>query len=388
AEGVERIEELAALIDLGIVYAQGYLLGRPAAPAPTLDPELANWIRARFAARRHTRRGHAHAQTVHDVMRPPFIREAANTAAEVARDLLADARSPGAVVVDGRRCCGWLSRDEVLAAASSSPNTPVGELTRLASPAVDPTTPLSDVLRAVASREDEDLLEPTIVSQEGQILGVISLRDLLRAGAQVATGDDVHLTPLTGMPDRLECDRRINAIISQHAQADAAFIDIRDFAAFNHRFGPESGDLLLRILAGALSSYLGDQSGDSTSMVAHLGDDRFLLIKHGNGVESLVASIIDEFEQAADRFLGFAEEPLDEQAPDEDLQNTSRASDGWGLRVCLVTNLASRIDSPRDLHLLGAQLRGRTGVRRGARSLVIRERRAESAHDLARRKSA
>jgi EAL domain-containing protein (putative c-di-GMP-specific phosphodiesterase class I) len=36
AEGVERTDELACLIDLGVQYAQGYLLARPAAPPP--DP--------------------------------------------------------------------------------------------------------------------------------------------------------------------------------------------------------------------------------------------------------------------------------------------------------------------------------------------------------------
>jgi EAL domain-containing protein (putative c-di-GMP-specific phosphodiesterase class I) len=31
AEGIEREEELAKVSELGIAYAQGYLLGRPAA---------------------------------------------------------------------------------------------------------------------------------------------------------------------------------------------------------------------------------------------------------------------------------------------------------------------------------------------------------------------
>ncbi len=387
AEGVERIEELATLIDLGIVHAQGYLLGRPASPAPTLETELAEWIRARYAARRQTRRGHAHAQTVHDAMRPPFVREAQTSATEVARDLLAEPRFSGLVVVDGRRCCGWISRDDALRAAVTTPYIAIGELTRLASPTVDPTTPLSDVLSAVASREESDLLEPTIVAQEGKVLGIISLRDLLRAGAQVATGNDVHLTPLTGMPDRLESDRRIITYIARGAQVDAAFIDIRDFGAFNNRFGPESGDLLLRILSGALSCGLGEQAGDTASMVAHLGDDRFLLIKHGGEIEKLVASVIDEFEHAADRFLGFSDQPLDEADPSDDPKRNP-STDGWGLRVCLVNNFASQVDSPRELHLLAAQLRGRNGVRRGARSTIIRERRTPPANEIAQRRSA
>lgn len=50
AEGVERLEELDAVIRLGIGLAQGYLLGRPEALSAPLPVELSQHVRAQVAA--------------------------------------------------------------------------------------------------------------------------------------------------------------------------------------------------------------------------------------------------------------------------------------------------------------------------------------------------
>jgi EAL domain-containing protein (putative c-di-GMP-specific phosphodiesterase class I) len=39
-EGIETYEELSTLIDLGVGFGQGYLLGRPAEPWAELSPDL------------------------------------------------------------------------------------------------------------------------------------------------------------------------------------------------------------------------------------------------------------------------------------------------------------------------------------------------------------
>lgn len=50
AEGVERVEELDALVDLPVPLVQGFALARPAPPWQGIDPEIADRLRRRTSA--------------------------------------------------------------------------------------------------------------------------------------------------------------------------------------------------------------------------------------------------------------------------------------------------------------------------------------------------
>jgi EAL domain-containing protein (putative c-di-GMP-specific phosphodiesterase class I) len=51
-EGIETLDELRTLINLGVSYGQGYLLGRPSEPWPQVSPEIARAL-ATGALRTH-----------------------------------------------------------------------------------------------------------------------------------------------------------------------------------------------------------------------------------------------------------------------------------------------------------------------------------------------
>jgi hypothetical protein len=51
-EGIETLEELRTLINLGVSYGQGYLLGRPAGPWAEVSPEITR-VLATGALRTH-----------------------------------------------------------------------------------------------------------------------------------------------------------------------------------------------------------------------------------------------------------------------------------------------------------------------------------------------
>ncbi|MEA2457881.1 MAG: hypothetical protein QOC95_853, partial [Thermoleophilaceae bacterium] len=51
-EGIETLEELRCLLNLGVTYGQGYLLGRPSDPWVEVSPEIARAL-ATGALRSH-----------------------------------------------------------------------------------------------------------------------------------------------------------------------------------------------------------------------------------------------------------------------------------------------------------------------------------------------
>jgi EAL domain-containing protein (putative c-di-GMP-specific phosphodiesterase class I) len=98
AEGVERVEELEALVSLGVPLVQGYCLARPGPPWVGLDPEMAHLL----AASRPVR----HKSVVRDVVEPSLTAGSVGEAAEALRTdptlqfvvLLAEHRRPVSVL--------------------------------------------------------------------------------------------------------------------------------------------------------------------------------------------------------------------------------------------------------------------------------------------------
>ena len=180
AEGIEREEELAAFIQLGVPLAQGYLLGRPGPGWATLPPATAELIREFADASR------APATAGSLVERTPTIPD----------DDLGAARSiflrdPGldvAAVVDrhGRPVC--LLRRQLR--DGDEPGEPQALPVSLR---VTSTTGLTDVAGRAMTRAPQTRFDPIACSdQHGRYLGVIRSDRLMLRLAELAVADPTH----------------------------------------------------------------------------------------------------------------------------------------------------------------------------------------------------
>lgn len=78
---------------------------------------------------------------------------------------------------------------------------------------------------------------------------------------------------LTGLPNRLNLERRMEWRIENHHPFCVAFLDLNQFKQVNDRYGHPAGDELLRQFAGELSSNL--RPGD---LVGRWGGDEFMVV--------------------------------------------------------------------------------------------------------------
>jgi len=101
--------------------------------------------------------------------------------------------------------------------------------------------------------------------------------------------------PVTGLPNRTAFQQQVSARLAEGSLV-VAVVDLADFARINHSRGREFGDRLLHIAGQRLKLVAG-----SNAIVAHAGEDAFLLAQSARG------SIDDEVERL-DALLG----PLDE----------------------------------------------------------------------------
>ncbi len=110
-----------------------------------------------------------------------------------------------------------------------------------------------------------------------------------------------HYDVLTGLPNRVQLDERIQFAIGQAAssgqQLALLFLDLDHFKDINDSLGHSVGDALLVALARRLRAIM--RAGD---MVARLGGDEFVFLLHGVDVAGLA--------QTAQRILDVVEEPF------------------------------------------------------------------------------
>jgi diguanylate cyclase (GGDEF)-like protein/PAS domain S-box-containing protein len=84
---------------------------------------------------------------------------------------------------------------------------------------------------------------------------------------------DSDRDPLTGLANRGAFDRFIAELLSSEASVLVAFCDVDDFKRFNDELGHDTGDEILRLVAGAI-----DRAVRSRDMVARIGGDEFALV--------------------------------------------------------------------------------------------------------------
>ena len=85
-----------------------------------------------------------------------------------------------------------------------------------------------------------------------------------------------RLDPLTGVANRREFDAVLDTVLEQESQAAVVLFDLDSFKPVNDTFGHETGDELLRAVAGRVSALV-----RTTDVVARMGGDEFVVLLPG-----------------------------------------------------------------------------------------------------------
>ncbi|HYD00711.1 MAG TPA: GGDEF domain-containing protein [Phycisphaerales bacterium] len=300
AEGIERHEELAALISLGVRYVQGFLIARPSAAYQTIDPKLAAWTRARWQESEQSRGDDPRRSTLASLCQPVESAQMTTPLGDLALSMLRKPESLGIAVLDGTRLVGWCGRDHMLnAARSADPRMQIGFISSADLGTLPPTATIGEGLELVSSRQDQYLADPLIVAEHDEIVGIVTMRRLLAATVGETRLWGGSAAGLTGLPGKIASEKRAKSLIAgRKAGIDAAFIDIRGFSRYNGCYGYDMGDRLIQDVASLLRSHL--VAGDDEAFIAHLGDDRFIATGSSATLERRLAAMVEEFDKSVE----------------------------------------------------------------------------------------
>ena len=377
AESVETAQELATLIDLGVSHAQGFHLARPG----RLDQPIPAEIRDRIVERSRD----VAAARFHDITTvrigslavPTVTCDQLGTVDEACDLLAASLGSAGVVVLDGLRYLGWIGRARLEAiAAETRGRIPLSAAKLEDCEQLGEDVTLAEALHIVGSRPDERLTLPVVVEAEGRVAGVVTPKQLLLAAAEAHRHATAHIAPLTGLPSRVQADRWLVDRIGSSDPIHIAFVDLRDFDAYNRAYGFEMGDLMLRRLVVAIQTQLADID-DGAKFVAHIGEDRFLLALPGEAGDRL-QGLVEGFGQLRREFFSTADQQQGSFSY-VDAKGQTRSVPLTTLRVVYLRNVLQRVGGPQEVYELAVQLRMRTpdkAARAGA-GTVVTDRRAD-----------
>ena len=357
AEGIESKVELSTVIALGARYAQGYYLGRPGERAKTFDPRFVSEVRGRWAEVDAVAAPNPASVSLTKVCLPVLTVDRSTSIGNAATLLDADPAMAGIVARDGRRVIGWASRQQVFdESATPRVDEPVTEILRRGTYQLPPTATIEEALELACILEEETIADPLVITSGASVVGIVRVRDLLKAAAHEGRLGQSWRAPVTGLPARIRADQHLTEMIRRAADPssaspyDAAFVDIRSFSDYNAAFGYELGDRLIRSLSDLITATVVGPGGGV--FLAHLGEDRFLLTAPSNVLEPRLKQLNMSFDRQSDQLpaRGLVGAPTG-FAPGIPCPRMT-------LRVLLLPDVFSRVDHPREIYRIEQQLRG------------------------------
>jgi len=313
AEGIETVEELATLIEIGVEYGQGFLLARPSSVFAEPKAEIAAFIRERASASRSapapkrmtvsavTRRAPALAPSAYTME----VMEIFDRNPDLDSVVLTDAGAPVGLV-SRTKLYERLSHQFGFSIYARRPARLVMDDSYLA---VDVNDSIDDVARKVVHRRRSEMYDEIVVLENGAYSGVVSVRDLLHTMTEFQASVSRYSNPLTGLPGRMLVQQEIERRGAAGTPFALLHVDINHLRHYNERYGFGRGDEIINMLAETLSATARSLDAQH-SLVGHLGGVNFVVLCTEQRVEQLATTIIGEFERKVSSLHVSRELPL------------------------------------------------------------------------------
>ena len=310
AEGAETEGELATLIDLGIPYGQGYLMGRPQDDFRGVTKNLREFIEKRAELRKTLQSGQVY--TISELARPGLTMSEDTLLDLAVRRFSRDPSLTSIVVTLNERPLGLLMRSRVQSlldvvretkSYDEVPEKPISEWIETNALNVHGTTPINEVARQAMTRKDISLDTDILVTEtDGRYRGVVPARMLLEAATGVQENRRRYADSLTGMPGRVALEQIARERLGENGSLAFVRFDIEGLESFNRRFGVIYGDDAIQATARLLRE-TAIEIGQPQDFLSHLGGDNFVVLTVPERSRAFVEAMKTKFEQIKSQFF-------------------------------------------------------------------------------------
>ncbi len=299
AEGIETEEELRTLQMLGVMYGQGFLLGRPS-PDP-VEPGIYQSLNEASSRDLNTRRPTETAAVLLNTT--PFL--SLNDSVAVATRLLRTHSELSMIpILNDGEPVGVVRREKLWEVYSSEfgkalfEQKPVTKVLSKDYLAVESNTPLEEVSQLVTGHDEFYLQQDIVITHAGRLVGMGRVRDLLRHITELKLRDARYANPLTLLPGNVPINEQLSQLLKEQCDFHVAYFDLNHFKAYNDHYGFDRGDQVIRYVGKLINRH----AGTPDTFVGHIGGDDFIVIfRHANWY-SACQDILTDFERGLGEF--------------------------------------------------------------------------------------
>lgn len=284
AEGIETVDELMVLRDLGLTLGQGYLLGRPLpTPCSALPVNVQQALQSR---------------QIWVLPQEPHVIHRGLTAATLLR---AAPALPGhashqdvlelfqrhhdlesvALLDDQQRPVGLITRHTFQEESLHNPyfrelygRRPAIMHANTQPLCVEIHTPLERLTEVLTSPDQRYLREGFILTENGRYRGLGTSEQLVRRVTEARIEAARHANPLTALPGNVPITQHIERLLHNGQPFVACYADLNHFKVYNDQYGYWRGDGMIRLLARCLTGVCDAR----LDFVGHVGGDDFVLL--------------------------------------------------------------------------------------------------------------
>ncbi len=303
AEGIETPEELRIVRDLGVRFAQGYYLGRPAIrPVATPAQAACAVLQAREIAvfPQRQRAGHGAMTAERLLIAAPAVSMLATHEDVFALFERVDSLHALAIVEDERPVALINRHDFVAAYAKPFFRELYGRRPALthANPApllLDVHTRVDDLTAVLTSSDQRYLAEGLVLTEGGRYRGLGTGQQLVRTVTEARMEAARHANSLTFLPGDIPITVHIERLLASGQSFFARYGDLNHFKSYNDQYGDWRGDEMIMLAARVISAHCDPQR----DFVGHVGGDDVIMLFQSVDWEQRSRRIVETFNRLA-----------------------------------------------------------------------------------------
>lgn len=300
AEGVETWEDMKALLELGVPFAQGYLFARPA-KTPSLPPDS---VMQRLAALRNslTRDDCIVGEGLRSMIIRRTVMEKEEMSCEELERLLRKNRTLDHIVVlDEDIPMGLITRQNFFLKTGGAfgyqlfQKRPLEAAAKTRFLSVPVFSSVSTLAKLAMEREPDDLYDPVVVVDDrGLFMGTVTMKQVIARAGELDVERARSCNPLSGLPGNRHIQKWIEDVRKENLFT-LIYCDLDRFKEYNDRHGFVKGDELINLTASVLREGLDELP--SGSRLGHVGGDDFVCVCPGKASPNALEKICRTFDE-------------------------------------------------------------------------------------------
>ncbi|MDD5492482.1 MAG: response regulator [bacterium] len=187
------------------------------------------------------------------------------------------------------------------------------------------------------------------------------------------TMTSLDANPLTKLPGNVSIKQEMQKRLDNHERMAVCHLDLRQFKAFNDKYGFEHGDKVIKF-TGELIAGTVKEIGKDTDFAGHIGGDDFIIICGPDIVDMICQEVIKRFDQGIPKFYS-EEDRARSYIISHDRKGNINKFPIMTIYIAVVTNERISLECPEEISEIGADLGAY--AKTFSKSIYIKDRRAE-----------